>query len=182
MHLKYCVAVLAIAGMIGCSSTKAPEVASNIRNSLNQAGLNDVTVSQDRDKGVVTLGGKVRQEPDKVRAEEIARSMAAGQVVADEIAVLPPGNEGLAKDVNSDLDKGIDNNLDAAFKQAGMKNVNHSVKNGVVTLKGNLETPARRTEAQRVASTVPNVQQVVNEIEVKNQRATSSNGNADRSK
>ena len=34
-----------------------------------------------------------------------------------------PGNEGLAKDVNSDLDKGIESNLDAAFTQAGMKGV-----------------------------------------------------------
>jgi len=181
MHLKFSVLALAIAGLVGCSSTKAPDVATNIRNSLNQAGFKDVSVTQDRDKGVVTLAGNVPQQPDKDRAEQIARSLAGGQVVADEIAVLPAGSENTAKSVNSDLDKGIENNLDAALTQHGIKGVSHSTKNGVVTLKGDLETPARRGEVERVASGVPNVQQVVNEIEVKHQRATST-GNADRSK
>src|SRR3954468_6576761 len=118
MHSKIYVAVLAVAGLVGCSSTKAPDVAANIRNSLNQAGLNDVSVTQDRDKGVVRLGGNVKQQPDKDRAEQIARSLAAGQVVADEIAVLPAGYESTAKSVNSNLDDGIESNLKAAFTQA----------------------------------------------------------------
>jgi hyperosmotically inducible protein len=181
MHFKISVMVLAIAGLIGCTSTRAPDVAGNIRNSLNQAGLKDVSVSQDRDKGVVTLGGKVQQPEDKNRAEQIAKSLASGQVVADEIAVLPPGSESTAKSVNSDLDKGIENNLDAAFTQSAIKGVRHDTKNGVVTLKGDLDTPSHRAQAERVAAGVPNVQQVVNEIQVKTQRATSS-GNADRSK
>src|ERR1051325_5463131 len=155
MHLKLSIITLAVAGLIGCTSTKAPDVAGNIRNSLNQAGLKDVSVTQDRDKGVVTLGGKVQQPEDKNRAEQIAKSLASGQVVADEIAVLPPGSESVAKSVNSDLDKGIENNLDAAFTQSGIKGVSHDTKNGVVTLKGNLDTSMRRTEAERIAAGVP---------------------------
>jgi hyperosmotically inducible periplasmic protein len=181
MHFRFSILVLAVAGLVGCSSTKAPDVAANIRNSLEQAGLKDVSVRQDRDKGVITLGGRVAQQPEKDRAEQIAKSLAGGQVVADEIAVLPPGYESTAKSVNSDLDKGIENNLDAAFTQAGMKGIRHTTKNGVVTLNGDLNTPARRAEAERIAAAVPNVQQVVNKIDVKNQRATSS-GNADRSR
>ncbi len=173
------VSTLALAGLIGCASNQAPDVAGQIRNSLKQAGLNDVTVSQNRDKGVVTLGGNVKQQVDKDRADQIARSQSAGQVVADQIAVLPNGNESAAKTVNSDLDKGIEANLDAAYTQNNIKGIHHSTKNGVVTLTGNLETPARRADAERVAAGVPNVQQVVNDIDVKNQRATSSS--ADRS-
>jgi len=180
MNGRLSLIALAIAALVGCSSNRAPDVADNIRNSLKQAGLNDVTVSQDRDKGVVTLAGNVKQQPDKDRAEQIAKSAAGGQVVADEIAVLPNGYESTAKSVNSDLDKGIDANLAAALKQANLKGLSHSTKNGVVTLKGDLSTPARRTQAERVAAAVPNVQQVVNEIEVKHQRATSSS--ADRSR
>lgn len=173
------VIALATASFIGCASNRAPDVGSNIQKSLKQAGLNDVTVSQDRDKGVVTLGGNVQQDAEKARAEQIAKSQAAGQVVADQIAVLPSGNESATKSVNSDLDKGIEANLDAAFTQSNIKGVRHSTKNGVVTLKGDLETPALRADAEHVAAGVPNVQQVVNEIDVKNQRATSSS--ADRS-
>jgi len=180
MHWKVSVMILTAAALIGCSS-KAPDVAANIRNSLDQAGLKDVSVSQNRDKGVVTLEGHVTQQPERDKAEQIAKSMAGGQVVADEIAVLPAGNEGMAKDVNSDLDKGIEANLDAALRQARMKNVSHSTKNGVVTLKGDLDTPARRTEAERLAANVPNVQQVVNQIDVKHRRATTTD-NADRSR
>ena len=39
------------------------------------------------------------------------------QVIANQIAVTPPGVEGEAKAVNSDLDAGIEKNLDAALIQ-----------------------------------------------------------------
>ena len=53
-------ALLVVVTLVGCStSTKSRDVSDSIRKSLDQAGLKDVTVSQDRDKGVVTLGGHV---------------------------------------------------------------------------------------------------------------------------
>ena len=112
-------ALLAVGTLIGCSgtSTKSPDVSDSIRKSLDQAGLKDVSVTQDRDKGVVTLGGNVATDDDKAQAESIAKSIATGQVVANQIAVIPPGGESDAKTVNSDLDKGIDNNLHAALIQ-----------------------------------------------------------------
>ena len=58
---------------------------------MDQAGLHNISVAQDRDQGVVTLTGKVAADGDKAKADSIANSMAGGQVVADEIAVLPPG-------------------------------------------------------------------------------------------
>lgn len=180
MKTELSVIALAIVGLVGCASNKAPDVAGKVRNSLQQAGLNDVTVSQDRDKAVVTLGGSVKQDADKARAEQLAQSQAPGQVVSDQIAVLPNGNASTAKTVNSDLDKGIEENLDAALAQAHLKGVHHATKNGVVTLTGELPSPAMRTNAEKIADGVPNVQQVVNEIDVRNQRATSSS--ADRSK
>jgi hyperosmotically inducible protein len=169
--------VLFVAGILtGCSetSTKSPDVADGIRKSLDQARLTDVSVNQDRDKGVVTLGGHVAVEADKAQAESIARSMAAGQVVANEIAVHPPGLERDAKAVISDLDKGIEQNLDAALIQNGLHDgVKYSVNTGVVTLTGEVNSQTTRTRAEKVASSVPNVKQVVNELDVKNQKATS---------
>src|ERR1700748_185357 len=105
---------LALAGLIACTENRAPDVAGQIRNSLKQSGLNSVTVAQDRDKGVVTLGGSVAQPQDKERAAQIAQPLAAGEVVANEIAVLPAGYQSEAKSVDSNLDKGIEANLDAA--------------------------------------------------------------------
>jgi len=159
-----------------CSNrTKAPDVADNIHNSLDQAGFKDVKVDQDRDKGVVTLKGTVASDGEKARAESIAKAQAAGEVVANEIAVVPPGNESAAKTINSDIDKAIDKNLDAALVQSRLnKAVKYSVKNGVVTLKGRVDSQAARSEAAHIAAGVPNVSQVVNEVEVRHIRATSS--------
>ncbi|HUB83558.1 MAG TPA: BON domain-containing protein [Bryobacteraceae bacterium] len=172
---------LALAGLVGCATNQAPDVAGKIRDSLKQAGLNGVTVAQNRDKGVVTLGGNVSQDADKARAGQIAQPLAAGQVVANEIAVLPDKNDTAAKTVNSDLDRGIQDNLDAALTQAQIDGVHHVTKNGVVTLTGTLPTPALRAQAEQIADGVPNVAQVVNEIDVKNQRATTSSS-ADRTR
>jgi osmotically-inducible protein OsmY len=86
-------------------------VADSVHTSLDNAGFKDVSVKQDRDKGVVTLKGTVPSEGEKARAESIARAQAGSEVVANEIAVVPPNNESVAKTVNSDIDKGIDKNL-----------------------------------------------------------------------
>ena len=60
--------------------------------------------------------------------------MAGPQVVSDQIAVLPPGIESDAKKVNSDLDQGIENNLDAILIGNKLhENVKYAVKNHVVT-------------------------------------------------
>jgi hyperosmotically inducible protein len=166
-----------VGNFVGCSSAppKSPDVSDSIRRSLDQAGLHDVSVAQDRDKGVISLTGKVRSDADKSEAESLAKSNASGQVVSNEIAVIPPGVEREAKAVNSDLDKGIEKNLDAALIRHGMnKDVRYDVKNGVVTLTGTVVSQLRREQAQKVAASVPNVQQVINELEVRNQKATST--------
>lgn len=167
---------LLVAGMLsGCSANKSPDVTDNIRKSLDQAGLKDISVSQDRDKGVVTLTGTVPTDTDKQQAESIAKANAPNLVVADQISVRPPGNESEAKEVDSDLDKAIEKNLDATLvKHRLKKNVKYDVKNGVVTLKGDVPSQSKREQVEKLAASIPNVKQVVNEIEVKNQKATST--------
>ena len=105
----------------------------------------------------------------------LAKSLAAGEVVADQIEVLPSGAESDARAMNSDLDKGIEQNLDAALIQNKLHDgVKYTVKSRVVTLTGEVNSQARRRDAARVAASVPNVQQVVNELQVKKQKASSS--------
>jgi len=154
-------ALLVLGSTLGCSSAsaKSPDVVDGIRKSLDEAGLRNVSVSQDRDKGIVTLNGLVASENDKAQAESLAKSFAGAQVVANQIAVIPVGVEKEAKAVNSDLDHG---------------NVNYVVKSGVVTLTGEVNSEAMRSSAETVATGVPNVQQVVNDLQVKNQKASSS--------
>jgi len=166
--------VLAFAGC-GQQQAKAPDVKDTVKQNLDQAGLRDVKVDQDRDKGVVTLTGTVTTEADKSQAESIARSAASGQVISNQVAVRPPGGESTAKDVQSDTDKAIDKNVSAVLtKHKWNREIRYDVKEGVVTLKGKVNSQSQRAMVEKVVAATPNVMQVVNEIEVKNQKATSS--------
>ena len=152
------------------------DVSDIIRKSLDQAGFKDVSASQDRDKGVVTLKGHVTAEAAKLEAQSIAQSIAVGQVVSNQIGVIPEGAESAAKAINQDYDKGIEQNLDAALIENKLhENVQYAVKNHVVTLTGEVDSQSKRARAQAVASSVLNVSQVVNELQVTKQKATSSN-------
>lgn len=172
-------AVLAAALVLGTGcgqqQAKAPDVKDSVKQGLEQAGLRDVDVSQDRDKGVVTLTGTVKTDADKSQAESIARAAASGQVVSNQVAVRPPGEESVAKDVQSDMDKAIEKNVEAVLtKHKWDHAVSYNVKQGVVTLKGKVNSQSQRAMVEKVVAATPNVAQVVNELEVKNQKATSS--------
>src|SRR4051812_2782708 len=167
--------LISVAVLSACSTgdKKTADVRSNIRASLDKAGLEAVSVDQDRDKGVVTLSGKVPSEAEKTQAASIASSWSGGQVVANQIEVVTPGDESDSKSVNSDLDKGIEKNLDAALIQKNLHDdVRFEVKNAVVTLNGEVNSQARRSDAEKTASSVPNVKQVVNNLQVKDQKTT----------
>ena len=168
--------IIALGLSAGCqSNTKSPDVKAPIEHSLQQAGLSDVSVSQDRDKGVVTLTGTVASDDQKSQAESIARSFANGEVVSNQIGVRPPGAEDVAKNVDSALDAAIDKNVKAKLIQHRWDDdVKYDVKNGVVTLRGSVNSQNRRTDIEKTVSGTPNVRQVVNEIEVRNQKASSS--------
>jgi osmotically-inducible protein OsmY len=175
--LPLLVVVTASSAFLGCSATdtKSPDVTDSVRRGLDQAGLKDVSVSQDREKGVVTLNGTVATETEKMQAESIAKGIVGSQIVADQVAVRPPGDESVAKQVDSALDGGIEKNLDAELLLNKMNHdVKYDVKNGVVTLTGSLSSTGKRARAEAMAAAVPNVKQVVNKIEVKNMKATST--------
>jgi osmotically-inducible protein OsmY len=171
-------AVALLSALAGCSatSTKSADLSDTIRKSLDQAGFKDVSASQDRDEGVVTLTGHVTADAAKLEAQSIAQSIAVGQVVSNQIGVIPEGVESAAKAINQDYDKGIEQNLDAALIENKLhEHVQYAVKNHVVTLTGEVDSQLKRSRAQAIASSVLNVSQVVNELQVTKQKATSSN-------
>ena len=124
----------------------------------------------------MTLSGHVAADGDKVQAESIARSFAGTEVVSNQIEVISPGAQSKTREINADLDNAIASNLDAALiKDRLHESVKYAVKNHVVTLTGEVDSQNKRARAEEVASGVVNVQQVVNEIQVKAQKASSSN-------
>jgi hypothetical protein len=56
---------------------------------------------------VATLSGTTSSDTEKAQAESIAKAIAGSEVVANQIAARPPGDESTARDLDSALDKGI---------------------------------------------------------------------------
>ena len=153
---------------VGCNRTFPDEKAA-VTDSLKNSNLNAVSVSQDRDKGVMTLSGNLDSPGMKSQAETLAKQAAPDYSINDQIGVRPPGVPN-AGSIASNLDDAIDDNFKAAIKahqNLDDQSISGSAKNGTLVLKGSVKTSAQKLEAEQLAKKVPNVQQVVNELEVK---------------
>jgi hyperosmotically inducible protein len=151
-----------------CNQSGKKSEGDAVKQALEQADLKGVTVTDDADKNTVTLGGTLHSEDAKNRAADVAKSAAPDRTIANEISVQPVGDESQAKAVQSNLDDGIENNYKAALiaSRLNKQSIHYDAKNGVLTLKGTVKTNQQKAEAEQLASKIPNVQQVVNQIDV----------------
>jgi osmotically-inducible protein OsmY len=156
---------------IGCSSNKAntPDVKTQVSKALDNAGLKDLKVDVNHDKELVTLSGNVKNEEDKNRAGELAKNAAEGYVISNEIGIRPEGVERDARRIDSNVDDAIKKDFKAVIiaHRLEKQHIRFDAKNGVLTLKGDVDTPDQRDQVEKLAASVPNVQQVVNELDVK---------------
>jgi hypothetical protein len=163
---------------IGCTANKAntPDVKDQVSKALANAGYKDVKVATNNDKQLVTLTGDVKTQEDKDKAEDVAKSAATGFVVSNEIGVRPEGVEGDAKKIDSNIDSAIEKDFKAVIiaNRLEKQHIRFDAKNGVLTLKGDVDTAGQRQQVEKLAASVPNVQQVVNELDVKGAKRRSS--------
>ena len=151
-------------------SNQHPDVKDSVNSAMTRNNLGTVDVSQDRDKGVLTLTGNVESEDQKAQAEKVAKEAAPSYTIANEIGVRPSGQESQAKEVQSNLDDAIESNYKAslkAHKALDDQHISYDATNGTLVLKGTVKSQAQKTDAQKLAKAVPNVKEVVNEIEVR---------------
>jgi osmotically-inducible protein OsmY len=165
---------------IGCSTNKAntPDIKDQVTKALDNAGYKDLKVDVNNDKELVTLTGDVKTQEDKDKAEEIAKNAAAGYVVSNEIGVRPEGVEGEARKIDSNVDTAIEKDFKAVIiaHRLEKQHIRYDAKNGVLTLKGDVDTPGLRDQVEKLAASVPNVQQVVNELDVKGRKHRTAPG------
>jgi hyperosmotically inducible protein len=163
-------AVLTLIFTVGCSKNRAnnPSMKDNVESSLKQAGFDKVNVDEDRDKGVITLKGDVSTQADKERAESVARQAAGNSVIANELLVTA-GDENTAEKVADKSDDAIESSFKAYVAENKLENqhIRSDVKNGVLTLNGDVDTIAQREQIEKDAAKLPGVTQVVNKLEVK---------------
>jgi hyperosmotically inducible protein len=160
------IAALTLILGIGCGKQRAsnPSVKNNVEAALDQAGLKNINVDEDRSKGVVTLKGEVPSQEDKARAEETARNAL----------LVTAGGEGMAKDVAKSNDDAIEARFKEYMAANNMKNqhIRAEAKNGVLTLTGNVDTPQQRSTVEKDVAKIEGVTQVVNKLEVKGGKKT----------
>ncbi len=148
------------------------DVKDAVSKALQQADLKDIHVNDDAEKNVTTLTGAVHSQDSKDKATQVAKTAAPNRIIANEISVQPVGAESQARNIAGNVDDGIQKNFKAAMIANGLdkQHIRASVKNGVLTLKGTVDSEAQREDAQKLGASVPNVSQVVNELQVKNNR------------
>ena len=161
-------ATLALAG---CMHSAHPDQRMAIYNALDQHDLRSVTVSQDRHAGVITLSGIVGSADRKQRAEQIAQQAAPGYSVVDRIQIDTSSiqNEIQSSTQNAQLDSAIEDHFNAtlaADRTLKMQKIKCAAYNGTLTLTGTVKNDQQRKEAEELAKKVPQVQHVVNQLQI----------------
>src|SRR5207237_2139809 len=112
--------------------------------------------------------GKLHPDDAKEHAAHVAQEAAAGRIIVNEISIEPVGQEADARKIESNVDDAIEKNYKAALISNGLnkQSIHFSAKNGVITLKGRVKSKDQRQEAEKIAASVPNVAQVVNELNI----------------
>lgn len=152
---------------------------------LQKSGL---TVTANADKGEIVLSGTVSSEEDRSRAVALAKEVSPGIQVIDTIKVNPAE---LARSEYTELmarrarEKAVSvgdrigNSVDDAWLYTKVMTrlttntgvpalkINVDVTDSVVTLRGAVDSPARREEAERIARETEGVKRVDNRLEVR---------------
>lgn len=154
---------------VACSHRDNVSYKDDVKKALDQAELKDVTVSEDKDKNTITLGGTVHSDEAKAKAGDVAMAAVNIRIIANEISVQPVGSEAEAKDVTSNLDDAIKKNYKAGLIASGLdkQHIRFKAKNGVLTLTESVKNANERQQAEKLAAGIPHTQQVLNQIEVR---------------
>jgi hyperosmotically inducible periplasmic protein len=161
----------------GCSHGH-PDNRMAVYNALSQNGLRSITVSQDRKAGTMTLSGIVGSDESKRKAEQLARQAAPEYSVLDRIQVQSAGLVGDIKEAQKDarLDSAIETHFKARLaSHKNLKGIQYSAYNQTLTLKGSVKTYKDRQEAEDLANKVPEVQHVVNQIQINGGKPSPAN-------
>jgi hyperosmotically inducible protein len=152
-----------------------------------QVAANRIEVSADVDKNQVTLTGIVPDEQLRTQAVDIAKASRPGLQVVDKLQVKPPEiarvdyTEEMARGARENakaLGDKIGDSLDDAWLYSKIvaklignpstpaRKINVDVLNGVVTLRGVVDSPVAREEADRIARDTDGVKRVKNLLAV----------------
>ena len=147
----------------------------------------DLSVSANAEKNEATISGTVATQALRMKAVSLAKDASPGLVLTDKIDVKPTEltraeyteeNARNEREKASGSGEKIGDSLDDAWIHTKVvarlignsdtpeRKINVDVVKNVVTLRGAVDTPEQRAEAERVAKTTEGVTRVVNQLKV----------------
>ncbi len=162
---------LALAGTVACSTNQSigsqiDDTAITTKINAKMAGSSDVSafnVDVDTQDGVVRLSGTVKRTQAKRTAARIARNTRGVRRVINDIEV---GYRSVGDRFD---DAAVESKIKAKLTgdaSVNVLNVGVDSKDGVVTLRGRVESAEAKREAERIARETKGVERVRNEIVV----------------
>jgi osmotically-inducible protein OsmY len=154
-----------LATLVACGP-KERDYETMAKTALSRAGIENLTADYDSKEKTVHLSGTVPTAADREKAGEVATEAVAPYAqVANEVTV-----QGRDASTADDLDSGLSTRLENLVDQdqsLARTDIDFDVKNGIVTISGNVQTSAQRNQVEQLARSQPGVKDVVNSLEVK---------------
>ena len=173
--MRFALLAALVAFYVGCAQTvNDSSITAQVKSKLaSDAGTSATRINVDTEGGVVTLSGIVPTTAEKERAEQMAGTTEGVKRVMNNITVdartsgatgSAPTGSGIG---DGPSDTTILTKIKTQFLTEGIVGTNVDVNNGHVLLKGNVESPQEKTQAETIARKTEGVRDVTNQLTVK---------------
>ena len=160
------IAAALLISLTGCERRSATDatVTTSVKNKLAADPTTSAArINVDTSNGVVTLSGAVPTTAEKAEAERIARNTQGVTQVVNNISV----ERGESANGGPLGDTGILASIKSQFATNGIFGTNVDVKNGEVTITGEVENALEKSRAEEIARKTSGVKSVKNQLTIK---------------
>jgi hyperosmotically inducible periplasmic protein len=155
-----------VISLAGCERRSASDttITTAVKNKLAaDPTTSAVKIDVDTSNGVVTLSGKVPTAAEKSEAERIARNTQGVRQVVNNISA-EGGETGAGGTFN---DAAILSSIKSQYVANGIIGTNVDVKNGEVTITGEVDNAREKARAEEIARQASGVKSVQNQLTIK---------------
>ena len=160
------IAAALVISLTGCERRSATDttVTTAVKNKLAaDPTTSAVRINVDTSNGVVTLSGAVPTAAEKSEAERIARNTQGVTQVVNNITV----ERGEGANGGTLSDAAILTSIKSQFVANGIIGTNVDVKNGEVTITGEVDNAQEKSKAEQIARQASGVKSVKNQLTIK---------------